>query len=792
MDSRQITFGFSEFKADGKQLIQNGRAVYLRGTHHGGDFPLTGYLPTDVAYWKKILSIAKRWGINHFRFRSFCPPDAAFQAADELGIYMQPEPGMWNEVSPDTEMERMLYDETDRMIHAYGNERSRGRWKEAFDKWIAHYRSVDARRLYNNGTGHTEREVPDLAVGTDFLTMQRIGQKMLRENSAWFGNDYGKSLDGINVPVISYELGQWVAYPDYDVIKKFSGYMRPGNYEIFRDSLESKGMLARDKDFAYASGRFQLECYKEEIEANLRTPGLDGFQLLDLHDYLGQGTALVGLLDAFWGEKGYVTAAEFRRFNNETVPLARLKKRIFTADENVAADVEIAHFGEKPILNARTYWKIVDVKGNVAASGEFAAKTIEIGKNISLGSISLSGADLKAKSKTDAAFQFKLVVGISNSSIENDWNIWIYPTKSLNAEPKGIVITHSWDDAEISLAKGAKVLYMPRKSDLDWTSPPLDTTPVFWTRYMNPAWSRMLGLWIDKSHPALADFPTDSYFDWQWTEIVKNARAVNLDKLPRELQPIVQPIDDWNRNYKLGLVFEAKVGRGKLLVSSADLENDLGKRIVARQLRESVLKYMASTKFDPQAAVSVENFRELFFPTRIMRRLGAKASATGDAANAIDGDPNTFWVAGDQKDASRKDQELTISFPKAVEFSGIVIMPRQNHREHEGDVREFAVQISDDGVTWRELKRGTLVSTFDPQTIDLGQTVTSKFIKFISLSGFGSDKTTAIADLAVIYTGPKLPEDESDVEYKRIRSASPDIDEGTGAEDKKPKPAKTP
>ncbi len=91
-----------------------------------------------------------------------------------------------------------------------------------------------------------------------------------------------------------------------------------------------------------------------------------------------------------------------------------------------------------------------------------------------------------------------------------------------------------WDEAEAKLKAGGKVLYMPRKADLDWTSPPLDTVPVFWNRLMNPAWGRMLGLWIDKNSPALAAFPTENFNDWQWTEIVKNARAINLDKLPQK------------------------------------------------------------------------------------------------------------------------------------------------------------------------------------------------------------------------------------------------------------------
>jgi beta-galactosidase len=807
-DSREISFGFARIAANRNKFQLNGRTIYLRGTHHGGDFPLTGYPPTDVEYWRKLFAINKQWGINHVRFHSFCPPKAAFEAADEIGIYLQPEPGMWNVVSPGTPMEKMLYEETERMIKAYGNHPSfvllspsnepKGRWKEAFDKWIAHYRAADPRRLYTNGTGHTEREVPGLDQGTDFLVMQRIGPKMLRGNSAWFGKDYGKSLEGINIPVASHELGQWVAYPDFDVIKKFNGYLRPGNYEIFRDSLAKKGLLHRNKDFAHSSGKFQLECYKEEIEANLRTPGMYGFQLLDLHDYIGQGTALVGLLDPFWEEKGYVTAKEFTRFNNETVPLARLFKRTFRADEQFDVDVEIAHFGEKPIKNAVAYWKIVDQKGTVVKSGKLSESTanetklqtsatgfdIPVGKNVSLGKIS-TNLGFVTESSVQAAAQLKLIVGIKGTNVENDWDFWVYPAKLKPAEPKNITITHSWDEAEAKLKTGGKVLYIPRKADLDWTSPPLDTVPVFWNRLMNPAWGRMLGLWIDKKHPAIRAFPTDSHNGWQWTELVRGSRVINLDKLPKNLQPIVQPIDDWNRNYKLGMIFEAKVGKGRLLVSTADLENDLNDRIVARQLRQSLLSYMESAAFNPKTVVTADNFREVLFPTRIMQRLGAVSEVKEQTA-AIDGDPNTFWLVGDQK-TERKVQDLIVRFNDAAPFNGLVYMPRQNHRDHEGDVREYAVSISDDGKTWTPVSRGELVSTFDPQRVNFSQTVKAKYLKFSALSGFGSDKTTAIAELAIIYVGPKLPDDKNDLEYQRVRSASTDIDEGVNADDKKPK-----
>lgn len=789
-DSRQLSFGFVQIRAQGTDMLVNGRPVFMRGTHHGGDFPLTGYPPTDVAYWKKIFRINKAWGINHVRFHSFNPPEAAFQAADEVGIYLQPEPGMWNSVSPGTPMEAMLYEETERMIRAYGNHPSflllspsnepSGRWKPAFDKWIAHFRERDTRRLYTNGTGHTEPSVPEVDKGTDYLAIQRIGPKPLRNKTGWFGRDYAASLEGISVPVLAHETGQWVAYPDFSIIDKFTGYLEPGNYEIFRDSARAHGVLAKNRDFALASGKWQLASYKEEIEAVLRTRGMSGFQLLDLHDYLGQGTALVGVLDTFWEPKGYATAEQFRRFNGETVPLARVTQLVLTTKDSFDVPVEIAHYGKAPLANARPWWRIEDARGKTMIEGRFDPLAVPIGKNTPLGRIEASLAGLPAPG------QYRLVVGLQGTRVANDWKFWLYPEQVAAATPPAVLVTNSWSDAEARLAQGGTVLYMPRKADLDWTSPPLADVPVFWNRLMNPGWGRMLGLWIDAKHPALAGFPTMSHFDWQWSELVNGARAMNLGRLPRGLQPIVQPIDDWNRNYKLGTLFEARVGTGRLVVSTFDLGSRLESRPVARQLRRSVLDYMASTAFAPKTAIAPEALRATLFDTRVMSKLGATASGWPDAGNAIDGDPNTYALVTGRSDMPRPQPVLTVKFPAPVPFTGLVLMPRQNHREHEGDVREWLIEASDDGQAWRELRRATLGSTFDPQTVRFERLETARHLRLTALSGFGKDRASALADVAVIHAGPALPEIDADLEYRRSRAASADIDEA-GMEERKPK-----
>ena len=791
---KDLTVGLRDFHTDGNQFMLNGVPINFRGTNNGGDFPMTGYPPTDVNAWTAIFKTAKAWGLNHMRFHSWCPPDAAFEAADQLGFYLQAEPGMWNEINPGTPMERMLYDETDRMIRAYGNHPSfmllsasnepKGQWKESLSRWADSYHKKDPRRLYTTGSGHTERDIENIAEGADYLDVQRINHKLLRRESGWFGNDFGASLADINIPVIAHEVGQWSAYPNYDIIKDLDkAYLQPGNLEIFRNSMAAHGLLEKNKDFANASGKFQLAAYKEEIEANLRTPGLGGFQLLDLHDYLGQGTAFVGLLDALWKPKSYVSEDEFKEFCNTTVPLARLMRRIYTTEERFDAEIELAHFGAEPMENAAVAWRIDE---NPRLKGQWPTRTYNIGKNIPVGHITLDlvkvGLGQHTLTVTIApASMFDSLTGKirpgpdavkGKTYFENHWKFWVYPTAVPEeysgsdqcplARVREITITRSWEEAEKKLADGGKVLFVPNSTDLYWTSPPLDVVPVFWNRQMNPAWSRMLGLYVDQNPAesksyAIGGFFSESNFDWQWASIMSNVRAINLDNLPTMLEPVVWAIDDWNRNYKLGVIFECAVGNGKLLVSAIDVTKPNDVNPVIRQLRYALLNYMSTDCFQPNVPVTPREMRSLLFDTRIMIKLGATAKLGGTPAGAaIDGDPNTFVIAGDQTDPMREQAELTITFAAPVAMSGVVLMPRQNHREHEGEIKEVVLSVSEDGFVWNDVQRAVLGSTFAPQRISFGKTVTSKYLRLVSLSGFGDDKTTSLAELAVIYAGPKL------------------------------------
>ncbi len=771
-DSYDVSYGLREFGTDGTEFVINGRLTHLRGTHDGGGFPLTGHPPMDVASWKKTFTTLRAWGLNHVRFHSWCPPEAAFQAADEIGIYLQPEPGMWNTFNKGSEVTKMLYQETDRMLRAFGNHPSfvlfspsnepKGRWQSVLSEWVEHYRKVDATRLWTTGTGWAILESPGPTDKVDFHATHRFGSNLMRGDSGWFARDYTKSTMGIDKPVISHELGQWCAYPDFSVIEKFTGFLRPGNYEIFRKSAADQGVLDRNKAFVHASGKLQLACYQEEVEANLRTPGLGGFQLLDIHDFMGQGTALIGLLDPFFEEKGYARAEDFKRFCAPTVPLARLRQRVFTDRDKLEIPVEIYHYGQAPLKQVATRWTVKDAAGKLLASGDFAKRTIPLGKGTPLGTVKL---DL-SKFPSPSACRLEVV----GDGFANSWNFWVNPDSREVTLPNGVRMTSSWPDAEKALAAGERVFYQPMAGDLDWSCPPLDRLPAFWNRQMNPGWSRMLGMCVENQHPALAGFPSDDFGDWQWIGLVGRSRAMNLGRLPKELQPIVQPVDDWNRNWKLGLIFEAKVGPGRLLACSIDLERDLSKRPDARQLKRSLLDYMASDRFMPEVEVTPDLLRGFLFDTLIMRKLGAQGPK-----ELLDGDPNSFWLGGGKKKSHP--HAFEIQFPQVMAMDGFAVMPRQNHREHEGDIRSYLLEASGDGQSWRTIAEGELESTFDPQVVRFKQGEQAKFLRFTARSGFGKDTVSALAEFAVLYTGPPVG-GSGVIEYRRARSASEDVDEG--------------
>jgi hypothetical protein len=479
---------------------------------------------------------------------------------------------------------------------------------------VARQKAVDSRRIYSAGAGWPEVPEDDYVVPPGPRIQHWLEGLASRINSLSpeTRTDYHEFIDERAVPVVSHEIGQWCVYPNFAEMPKYTGYLKPRNFEIFKETLDAHGMLDQANDFLSASGKLQALCYKEEIESALRTPRMGGFQLLGLSDFPGQGTALVGVLDAFWEEKGYISPEEFRRFCNATVLLARMDKRIFTADEHFVAHVELAHFGAKALVAPAVSWELLAEDGQAAAHGDFEPRDIPIGAGNQLGRVDLALASLSAPA------QHTFVVTLDDTAIVNDWDIWVYPTASQVVAPASsevTVVSRLDASTQTKLENGGTVwLQLPPTAvapDPEKGAIAIGFSSIFWnTAWTNGQAPHTLGILCDPTHPALAEFPTESHSNWQWWYVISNAAPMILDELPDGFRPTVQVIDDWVTNRKLGLVFEARVGTGRLLVTSIDLSEAVLDP-VRRQLRASLLSYVSGDGFDPATTVGVEVVRAL-------------------------------------------------------------------------------------------------------------------------------------------------------------------------------------
>ena len=623
IDEKTIAFGLREFKAVGTRFQVNGRPVFLRGTLECCIFPKTGYPPTDVQEWGRIFAVCRAFGLNHVRFHSWCPPEAAFEAADLAGIYLYVECGAWTDVGTGRPFDAWLYEESRRIVQAYGNHPSfcmmsygnepGGKDQARFlGDFVAYWKKADPRRIvYTSAAGWPSLPENDWH-STPEPRIQVWGgglNSVINKEAPRTSYDWRAVLAKFNKPVVSHEIGQWCVYPNFQEIGKYTGPLKARNFEIFRDTLAAHGLGALAGDFLMASGKLQALCYKADIEAALRTPGMAGFELLDLHDFPGQGTALVGVLDPFWDEKGYVTADEYRRFCNATVPLARMAKMSFTSAENFAADIEVAHFGPAPLRGVVPAWAILDGAGKMVWTGALAKADVPIDNAVTLGRIEVPlGAVARAG---------KFVLRVTVAGFTNTWDFWVYPAKPAEAASGDILIVRSLgEDAWVRLAAGGKVLLSAAKGAVrpeKGGSVALGFSSIFW----NTAWTgrqppHTLGILCDPKHPALADFPTEFHSNWQWWDALSHAQAMILDDFGPALIPIVRVIDDWVTNRSLGLVFECRVGKGKLLVSSIDLFAAAESRPEARQLLSSLKNYMAGWDFDPKYEADPAKVRGLF------------------------------------------------------------------------------------------------------------------------------------------------------------------------------------
>ena len=640
IDERTVRFGLRDFKAEQTHFTINGAKTFLRGKHDACVFPLTGYTAMDLEQWRRYFRICKEYGLNHCRFHSWCPPAACFEAADLEGVYLQPELPIWGGFKKESaELMDFLMKDGENIMREYSNHASfvlfalgneLGGDINVMKDFVNRFRSIEPRHLYTYGSNiflGSKGHIP----GEDFLVTCRVGSGEGYSTHArasfsfadaaeggYLNNTYPNSvmnfdvaLEKSPVPVIGHETGQFQTYPDYEEMKKYTGVLASWNFEVFRDRLKKAGMLEQADDFFKASGAWSVELYRADIEMNLRSERMAGFQLLDLQDYPGQGSAYVGILDAFMDSKGLIEPKKWREFCCEVVPLLTTAKFCWTGQEIFEGNIEIANYGEHSLKGKSVSWELKTGK-RLLGKGKMPVPS-GLGL-LTAGTIRLTLPNL------EKAYKAELSLKIAGTSYRNTYLLWIYSAKKqLNTE--GIVVARQLTDEVLSaLKQGGKVLLMPGKEDCKEVT----VGGLFQTDYWNyrmfksicdrikkPASPGTLGILTNPEHALFKDFPTDFHTNWQWYPIIKNSYPLILDNMPEEYRTIVQVIDNVERNHKLGLVFELNVGGGKLLVCMADLETARNTP-EGLQFYASLLEYMNSPEFKPAMSVSTESLKNLF------------------------------------------------------------------------------------------------------------------------------------------------------------------------------------
>jgi hypothetical protein len=655
VDRHGAEFGMRSLSRIGNQVAINGRKSFLRGALEKFVHPLTGFPPTDLAYWLKIFGVHKDHGLNHLRFHSCCPPEAAFAAADRLGLILNVElPGASGAESDDLLTQNYMQSEALRILDTFGNHPSfcmltmgneilsdevdEAAAQARLMKRVARCKAHDPRHWYcctahaytsgrdddfyvtawPNAPTAAERHSGEPLRGFRWNGGDVVDDSRFNTRSPETTTDYREGIAGIDKPVITHEVGMWAVYPDISEAPRFDGVMKAFNLNIIREFMQSKGTIDLADDFVKASGELSLQLYKEEIESALRTPGLSGFQLLGIHDHPPQGTSTIGIVTALRESKGIIGPAAFREFCSDTVPLARIPKRTFTFDETFTAFVEVAHYGASDLSRISATWRLSSASEEVFLKGRFKAADLPSGICTELGNIEV---DLSAFSKPA---KLRLEVVLEGTEARNTWDCWVYPPP-VTEEPKGVIWARCWSHELATSVEAGETAILELGGDQIPHAVRGCFTTVLWNAIMKRRHrSQTMGVLCDPSHPALLSFPTEPHSNWQWWDVLQPSRVFDLDAMSPRPEPLVRMIDSFIGNRCLSVLFEVRMGMGRLLVTSLDLSSDLTTRHAARQLRASLRAYVTSYTFDPSLTIVPDDIdrliafhqREPIVPTR--------------------------------------------------------------------------------------------------------------------------------------------------------------------------------
>lgn len=645
-DVYETTFGLRDVRTVGRRLLINGRETFLRGKVDNLLYPKTGYTPTDVASWMTILGIAKEYGINHYRYHTACPPDAAFTAADLLGVYMAPELPFWGTVAEEgeegyDERERdFLFQEGFRILREYGHHPSflwlslgNELWgsKDVLNRMMRAYREADDTKLYSSGANNYQF-VPDVLDEENVFVGVRLGRERLIRGSYAMCDapqgivqttapesvsnydasivpetlgqsgeagkvqiQYGTGVKEVDaqsaaalipdVPVISHEVGQYVFYPDFSEIPHYTGPLKPRNIEAMREKLERAGLYGEHEAFFRQTGHLAVECYKREIETLLRSREVSGFQLLDLQDYTGQGTALVGVLNAMMENKGLISAEEWREFCAGTVVLGEFASFTGMMGEDIRFDVQISECDPE---KQHTCIRCTLMDGERELYACDVTPGARQGRLTDAVSVTFP-AECYRDAMQERITGLTVVLTLADGT-RNHYPIWLIPPIDIRITREGIekdgrMVTFVSAEEK---ADGAAIVVPSAEGQL-----PAEYCTDFWCYPMfrsisesmgKPVPVGTMGLSIDTASPLLKRFAQEDYTTPAWYAILQTA---HVQRLPADVHPAVQMIDNTERCARLGILYQQD-GVWHLTARLWEKPNDPAVRALAWSLWEAL------------------------------------------------------------------------------------------------------------------------------------------------------------------------------------------------------------
>lgn len=629
-------FGIRIFGDNGSgRFALNGRTIFLRSEANCAEYPETGHPPMTVSEWKEILQKYRSYGINCVRFHSHCEPEAAFTAADELGMLLQPELSNWNPKDAFATEESIRYYRTEltAILKTYANHPSfvmltlgnelqaRGEGRDRMLDLVRTAKQLDPTRLYANGSNtfygeegcdpesdfYTSQSCKDVVIRGTFSGMRGY----INENYPSADHTYDAAMAEIRKsytkPVFSFEVGQFEVLPDFEELESFHGISDPVNLKLIKKRVEERGLLPTWEKYVEATGELSRLAYREEIEAAMRTRELSGISLLGLQDFPGQGTALVGMMNSHLEPKPYPFARpkRFREFFRESRIFVKMSRYTYEEGEHLTAEVEVANFGKESI-RGELVWTLGyrDCAVNTGR-GELRCDRADRQKNCPPGIYtSLGRLDIPLEVKGVSA---ALILTVSIGGCTSIYPVWVYQKTSPEC-PKNVYETRVFDEQTRAVLQNGGRVYLSPDADRESLPNSIKTqfTTDFWSVGTFAEQEGGMGQLIDTEHPIFKEFPTDFHTDWQWW-IMATKRAVVL---PHPMKTIITEMDSYAFLRPMTQLIEFNCLNGKVLLSTMELHKSL-QYPEARALQAAIYEYLSGEEFRPAEELTVEELRTM-------------------------------------------------------------------------------------------------------------------------------------------------------------------------------------